>query len=149
MPRHLPVLRGFPPPSGPGEALYVAPGPAREGRACGNCALWRPPLRCIIHPPSVPVRGSQVCGYHVLGTPLPPARPGTSDSFPLTISEYVTPEASGLVDAPYGGTRCGNCSWFGRDSHCHRVGTVVDPSLELWTPTLVDFDGCCAEWSPR
>jgi len=145
--KNLPVIKDGPPPSGPGEALYVAAVPHVEGRLCLNCALWVPTQRCVIHDASLEVRGSMVCGYHVLGSPFESDE--AAADFEQRMVGRVTPETSGLIEAPPTGTRCGNCAYFaaegGKGGACLRVAQEI--TKKGWIPAEVELYGCCAQWS--
>lgn len=150
--RALPVLRREnPPPSTPGAALYVPPAPRAmsvrdPGRTCSSCVLWvAGENACTIHERALRIEAGQVCGYHLHGVPL-------FEWLTFPQLQRVTPETSGLIWTPPGGTRCGNCRWFERSSAppsmvgvCGRVAS----SIELdgaWRPAEVAELGCCAQW---
>lgn len=142
---NLPVLKDFPPPPTPDQVLYVKPTGTGEGRLCRNCIFWDSGgARCVIHPKSVRVNATMVCGYHVYGQPLP-----AWVDFPNI--EPVEPSLSGLVQVSEPGTACGNCAAFrpagGRTTAgaCMGVGTTVRGG---WKPAQVDAYGCCSRWTP-
>lgn len=149
--RALPVLKTSPPPPVPGEVLYVPPAEDTEGRNCANCVMWVVDESCLIHAAQLHITGDMVCGYHVVGQPQ---RERFSWGVP------VEPELSGLITAPPGGTKCGNCLYFadsGDDGAglCFGVAGAIK-SVEVtreqtltskaWTPAEVNALGCCSRW---
>lgn len=158
--KKLALMEAYPPPPLPGEVLYVPPAPNGAGRMCSNCALYLSThrgdgdARCMVHEPSLPIAPQQVCGYHVFGQP----RHHTG----LDVEEFVTPELSGLITAPRGGTRCGNCYFYegvkrdletaaclavaGKESDLYGSGANEIEPPGAWTPAEVNKNGCCSRW---
>lgn len=151
--RTLPLITDNPPPTDAGGALYVPPTPGNQGRTCGNCALYRwaeddRNNTCRIHEPDLTIGYGQVCGYHLYGEPT-----GPESDRGLHFEQLVTPQISGLITAPRGGTSCGNCRFFAPFSEHAFSGACLRVAAEItdagWRPAEVDMFGCCTQWAGR
>jgi hypothetical protein len=117
------------------QALYVPPVPSGEGRMCNNCMMWvKGEGVCEIHKRGQKIDRQKVCSYHVYGTPK-------AKWMDAGVKQPLTPKLSGLIDAPEGGTKCGNCRYYEND-RCHRVATDKDKTVSA----SVKANGCCALW---
>lgn len=148
MKRALPIFRQAPPPPQPGDVLYVPPTGTKEGRRCGNCALWGPGAnRCGIFESSQRITTTMVCSYHVFGEP----DDVVVRALQRTVRQTVLPALAGLLEVGPQGTRCGNCRWFRSlaDSATGGLCMGVASSVQSgsWSPAEVDAWGCCSRWT--
>jgi hypothetical protein len=136
------------------QVVYAPPDADGLGKSCAGCGLFDGVADCAIH--DVTVRPTDVCGYHVEGTPGPWV--GKIQVRPQQ------PALTGLAPAPPGGTSCGTCAHFrletiggdpedpaqadlGVETGRGLCGAVAN-LLTGEAPTVVEALGCCARWEP-
>lgn len=119
----------------PGEALYQDPNSDGSRKRCENCFMWTKDNKCLIFKKDQRVTKTQICRWHIFGTP----REKWED---MGIDPQDT-KIAGLEEVGEG-TSCDTCEYFHKDM-CYAVA----PEKGKLPPTPVDPLGCCNRWNKK
>jgi hypothetical protein len=129
----------------PADVLYVEPNPDGTRKACGNCWKFVRTGACL--EVLGPISPTQNCGYYVFGV---------SQDAELSVQVFkCSPELAGLIQAPPGGTCCGNCKAYQPGDY--GSPTPTDKKLAEGRCSMVQDGegndavvrelGCCSRWT--
>jgi hypothetical protein len=115
------------------QVLYQGPNPDGSRKKCENCFMWCKDNKCLAFAKDQPVKKTQVCGYHVFGTP----RPKWEDMG----VQHMDTKLAGLEEVG-SGTSCDICEYYDE-------GRCLAVKGEDGRPAKVEPKGCCARWERK
>jgi hypothetical protein len=129
------------------EVLYCPPNPDGSHKMCGNCFAYATGKgQCYIHDPTLVIRPTSICGYHVFC--FAPLKMFTS----LVKMQPVKPEFSGLQQTEHG-VDCDGCKYYAETGEAtdagevsHEVGECLATCDSMGMPGRVEAKGACARW---